>query len=462
MIKLRPYQERAVEKLRQEYSAGRKSVLFVLPTGGGKTFVFSYMAKSATAKNNRVLILVHRRELLDQASRSLSSLGVDHGLIMPGEYGHASAVAVASVQTLERRLATSDMRFDFIIVDEAHHAVAATWAKILASFSGARILGVTATPARTNGQGLSTAFESMVHGPSISELIKEGFLVQPEVYAYHHEIDLSGVKKTGGDFDKKGLSERVDRATITGSAVEHYRRLSPNEPAIAFCASISHAQHVAEEFNAAGFRAVALHGGMGDNIRRQAIDDLASGRVDVLASVDLISEGTDIPVASTAILLRPTQSLALYLQQVGRVLRPAPGKLRGLILDHVGNCFRHGLPDDDQKWSLQGRASRAVIPDDSDVPTIRQCKSCFAVFESKSSCPYCGSVAETRPRNITFSKGELTRINREKIKKQKQEKMKAYRAAKSFQEVVELTARFGDKPGFAYQYWKHRKISRGE
>lgn len=455
-----------MDRLRAAYREGKRAPLFVLPTGGGKTFTFAYMSKGAAALGNRVLILVHRQELLKQASRSLSSLGLHHGLIAPGFHGERDQVAVASVQTLDRRLKKTAVDFDFVIIDEAHHVAAGTWARVLAHFSKAQLLGVTATPIRLDGRGLGVQsggiFDALVSGPSISALIKEGFLVPPVVYAYPHALDLTGVRKQGGDYAARELAARVDRPTITGCAVDHYTRLSPGEPAIAFCASLDHAAHTSAQFRTSGYASEVIHGGLSDGERQEMISGLASGRIQVLTSVDLISEGTDIPTVSVGILLRPTASSGLYLQQVGRILRPSPGKVRGLVLDHVGNCLRHGLPDEDRDWTLTGARKRTK---DDDEISSRQCRKCHHFYLGRAlRCPDCGhiSVAIEPRKEIQTVGGELTKVSKDDVQRFKQEKKTAYARAESYQEVLELTKRYGDKPGFAYRYWNARKHSRRE
>jgi DNA repair protein RadD len=463
-LELRDYQQICVERLRAVYSAGKRAPLLVAPTGSGKTFCFAHMSKSAQALGNRVLIMVHRQELMRQASIALTALDLPHGLIAPGHNGENNQVAVASVQTLDRRLRRAVFNYDFVIIDECHHASAKTWGRVLAYFPQARLLGVTATPIRLDGRGLGLhsggLFDELVLGPTIGELTARGYLVPAVVYAYAHNIDLLGVRQVAGDYSGRELAVRVNKPTITGSAVEHYARLAPGEPAIAFCASIMHAEHVAAGFRAAGISSEVIHGKLKSTERSSRLQGLASGRIQVLASVDLISEGTDIPVCSVAILLRPTASLGLYLQMVGRILRPSQGKTRGLVLDHVGNCLRHGLPDDKRQWSLDGvrkktRAADAAI-------TVRQCKKCFAVWDQGAKCPYCGHiniVLETR-RPVEVE-GRLEEITKEQLTRLKQTKKREYAQARTYAEVLALTRKFGDKPGYAFMYWNARMKRRG-
>lgn len=455
---LRPYQQTAVDQLRASYAAGKRAPLFVLPTGGGKTFVFSHVANNATTRGNRVCILVHRQELLFQASRSLSAVGVQHGLIAPGHNQTQHPVQVASVQTLVRRLSRQRYDFDLVIIDEAHHAAAGTWLKITQALPNARILGVTATPIRSDGQGLSAVFDDMVIGPSMAELIDMGFLVRPEVYAPPTAVNLAGVRKRGGDFDQREVAERMDKPIITGCAVDHYRKLCPSKPAVAFCASVEHARHVAAQFQAAGFNAMSVDGSMLDSDRKAAIDGLGNGKLHVVTSCDIISEGTDIPVVSAAILLRPTQSTGLYIQQVGRALRTAPGKDKAIILDHVGNVLRHGMPDEPRDWSLDGIERKQGANDN--VAPVKQCSKCYAVYRPAPACPQCGHVEPIKARQIEEADGELKQITPEEAARMQRARRLEVATARTIEDLLEVAKRRGYAPGWAYHQMKHRNARR--
>jgi superfamily II DNA or RNA helicase len=317
-LQLRPYQETIVSDLRRAYREGSRAVLLASPTGSGKTAVFAYITEGAARRGNRVMILVHRQELLSQCSGALTDLGVPHGMIAPNRTMTYDPVQVASVQTLVRRLQKTPAP-NLIIVDEAHHAAAGSWRRIIEHYRKSLILGVTATPVRLDGQGLGVEtggyFDRMVLGPSVRELIEQGYLSRPVVYAPPVGADLAGVHRRFGDFVAKETAERMDKPHITGNAVDHYLRICPNAPAIAFCSSVKHAEHMAERFRDAGIPSESLDGTLDDRMRRHRIMALADGRIRVLTSCDIVSEGTDIPVVTAAILLRPTQSTGLYLQQ---------------------------------------------------------------------------------------------------------------------------------------------------
>ena len=406
-MQLRGYQQQAIDDLRNAYRAGCRAPLLCLPTGGGKTIIFSAIASSAASRGNQVLILVHRRELLQQASRKLTDIGLDHGLIAAGIPATDHPVRIASVQTLVRRLSRMDWQPSLIIIDEAHHASAGSWAAILDKWPDAFRLGVTATPCRLSGAGLGTAFDQLVLGPSVADLISAGFLSPARIYAPPVVADLTGLRRRAGDYAADQAATAMDRPTVTGDAIAHYQRLAPGQRAIAFCCSIDHASHVAASFNAAGIPAATLVGDTPD--RDAVVAAFDAGSVQILVTVDVVSEGFDIPAASCAILLRPTQSLGLYLQQVGRVLRPAPGKDHALVLDHVGNVHRHGFPDDLREWSLAEGARRAT---GTAAPSVRTCPECFAAFKPAPQCPVCGTTCATQTRELQETEGDLIELKR--------------------------------------------------
>lgn len=408
-MQLRDYQSDLAHSIRLSLRTGRKAPLVVAPTGSGKTVLFSYIADGAGRKGKRVMILVHRQELLDQTSRTLREFDVQHGMIaagrMPDPFQH---VQLAAVQTVIRRPVAHEP--DIIVVDEAHHATAGSWKKVIERFPRAVLLGFTATPERLDGKGLADIFDDLIRGPEVRDLIQRGFLCPPVYFAPPNGLDLGGVHTSMGDFAKDEVNAKVDKPTITGDAVEHYRRICHAQPAIAFCASIKHAEHVAEAFRAAGYRAAALDGTLTTEERRDRVRALGDGRLHVMTSCEIVSEGFDLPVCSAAILLRPTKSLALHLQQIGRVLRVAPNKPRAIILDHVGNLHRHGLAEDVREWSLEGANVRKAKKQDGPEVQVRQCPECFACHPPAPRCPECGHTYIAREREIEQVNGTLTQI----------------------------------------------------
>ena len=455
-MQLRAYQSKAIDDLRNAYRSGARAPLLCLPTGGGKTVIFTAIAQSAVARGRQVLILVHRRELLHQASRKLTEIGLDYGLIASGIPVTDHPVRVASVQTLVRRLPSMDWQPSLVIIDEAHHAAAGSWARILQHWPDAYRLGVTATPCRLDGRGLSAAFDCLVHGPTVADLTFLGYLSAARIYAPPVIADLSGIRRRAGDYATDQAAAAMNRPTVTGDAIAHYRKLADGQQAIAFCCSVDHAVSVCDAFKTAGIRAAQL---LGNTTGRDAVvAAFAAGQVQILVTVDVVSEGFDIPAASCAILLRPTQSLGLYLQQVGRVLRPAPGKSQALILDHVGNVTRHGFPDDPRHWSLADGA-RSRRPGAA-APSVRTCPSCYAAFKPAPQCPVCGHQQPASPaRKLRQVDGELQELRRESVRQRIAEQSKARRhqgRARSLPDLLQLAKERGYSPGWAYKVYAAR------
>jgi len=442
-MQLRSYQHRAINDLRNAFRTGARSPLLVLPTGGGKTVVFATIAASAAVKGNRVLILVHRRELIHQASSKLAWVGLDHGIIAAGIPPSDAPVQIASVQTLARRLARMDWQPGLIIIDEAHHATAGQWARILDHWPDAYRLGVTATPCRLDGCGLRSAFDQLVLGPIVADLVFTGHLSPARIYAPPVVADLTDVRTRAGDYANDQAAAAMDRPTVTGDAISHYQRLAAGQQAIAFCCNVKHAVSVCDAFKTAGIGAELLLGNTSD--REQVVADFASHRNRVLVTVDVVSEGFDVPAASCAILLRPTQSLGLYLQQVGRVLRPAPGKDAAVILDHVGNVTRHGFPDDPRDWSLDDRMRRSK---GTPSPSVRTCEQCFAAFKPQPQCPVCGhQCLPIKSRVIRQMAGELEELKRTERHARRTEVCRA----RTLAELLQVAQNRGYSPGWAYR-----------
>lgn len=449
MVDLRPYQDDLIESIRGAYRRGHSRVLAVAPTGSGKTVVFSYIAGKTLSMGRRTLILVHRAELIDQTSKTLAAFGVPHGIIASGrDEDAAQLIQVASVQTLIRRFDRVDIP-DLIVIDEAHHSVAGSWRAVIEQFSDAKVLGVTATPERLDGKGLSGVFQSLILGPSVSDLMDGGHLSRARYFA-PSTVDVSGVKSRCGDYDHKGLETVMDNPKIIGDAVEHYGRLARGMPAIAFCVSIKNARNVAEAFRAAGYAADTIDGTLSADDRRERVEMLADGRLSVLTSCEIVNEGFDVPVVGAAILLRPTKSLGLHLQQIGRVLRPAPGKTHAVILDHVGNLSRHGLAEEKRNWTLEDKPKRKKESEQAE--SIRQCVKCFACYSMTcSNCPECGHEHKTIGREIEQRDGELVEITIP-------EKPKWIDVAKArtYEDLVALGKSRGYKPGWARMVLRNR------
>lgn len=455
-LTLRPYQQLAVHDLRLALRAGARAPLLVAPTGMGKTVIMADILRSLAARGRTAIVLVHRRELIAQTSAKLTLADVPHGIIAAGTRSVDAAIQVASVQTLARRLQHIAAQPDLIVIDEAHHAIAGTWGRALSHWPDALRLGVTATPVRRDGRGLGEVFDQLVLGPSTAELIGDGFLCPARIYAPPAIADLSNLRRRAGDYAADQAADAMDRPTVTGDAIAHYRRLATNQRAIAFCCNVNHAEHVSTAFNAAGITADTLLGST-DPVRRDAtVARFAAGDLQVLVTVDVVSEGFDIPTAGCAILLRPTQSLGLYLQQVGRVLRPAPGKAAAIVLDHVGNVHRHGFPDDSRDWSLDGLKRRSAAGGPA-APSVRTCEQCFAAFAPTPVCPVCGADCAPQPRRqLRQVDGQLQELKRAAA----QQRVAERRRAQTLPELLAIARARGYSPGWAHRVHAARQHRR--
>ena len=460
---LRSYQLDFVEAIRAEFRAGRRRVLGQAVTAFGKTVCFSFITQGAMAKGNRIVIVAHRAEILQQISDSLKSFGVDHAKIQSGEPIIPNySVQVAAIQTLVNRMDKLPEP-DLVVYDEVHHAANATSLKLFTGWPNAKYLGVTATPERLDGKGLGEFFESMVHGPPAAWLMDNGFLARPEYYGVppSQALDFSDIPKVAGDFNKAKIAEVMDKPQITGSAVEHYRRICPGARAIAFCTTIDHARHVTAEFLAAGIPSEVIDGKLSDIDRAARVENLRTGVTRVMTSCELVSEGFDLPSVECAILLRPTWSLGLYLQMLGRILRPKDPGAYCVVLDHVKNWERHGFAEDVRNWSLEGKKTRQKS---EAIVECRQCSLCFAVFQGPS-CVQCGTVPEPKLRVIEEVAGTLSKITPEQKAAATQQRKDEDRKAVTYAELVDLAKKrnYPNPGGWAYfkftRSWRKKAVS---
>lgn len=386
-IILRPDQERMANEAMAHLERG-VNVALQAQTGSGKTVTAAAIIRTVVDVGWSVVFLVHRRELLHQSVRALAAVGIDPAIVDTNHDPDPMApVHVCSIDTLKARkgrLAIWLQTIRLVVIDEAHHAVAPGWRSLLEAMPNARRLGLTATPFRGDGKPLGDLFDEAVRGPSVAELTAAGFLCPAEVWAPVMNLDLSGVKISRGDYVQSDLDRVMDNDAITRMAMDQYSARMPGKPAIAFCVSVDHAKHVADAFaRLGGWNAVSVDGSMSTEERDAAIRGLADGRIQVLTSCMIVSEGTDIPVVAGAIKLRPTKSMLLYRQQVGRVLRPSAGKAHACVIDLADNVKLHGMPDADLDWSLR----HGLIP--TARPTIR-CPACHRRFAAGPKCPTCG------------------------------------------------------------------------
>lgn len=449
---LRAYQIDLVATIRELLSEHRR-VLAVLPTGGGKTQAFCSIAQLSTYRNNNVLILAHRSELLEQISNRLRQMEVPHGVLAPQHPIVHAQVQVASIQAAARRLSKMPWSPNLILVDEAHHCAARSWQQILSGYPNARIIGWTATPQRLDGKGLGESFDAMAEGPSVARLISMGYLSKYKLYAPPTGADLAGLPKRAGDYRIEDATQRMCEPRVLYAAVQNYLKFADGRRAVTFCTSVKHAQLVLEAFQAAGVASDLIEGTLAPAERASRLESFRKGNTRVLVSVDLISEGFDVPACDCVILLRPTASLALYLQQVGRALRPSARE--AIILDCAGNSVVHGLPCETREWSLQGIApkSRSEL---RNVP-IRVCPSCFGVHRPAPVCPFCGftHVAGREPPKEVQK--ELVEVDPVVMAQEKAAKRREVGSARTLEQLLEVAKSRGYRPGWAHAVMKSRK-----
>jgi len=419
-LKLRPYQHDVIHRLRVA-ARQHQRVLLVAPTGSGKTVIASAIVYGAVAKGKRVLVLAHRRELIDQAVSKLWACGIDAGIILAGRTPRSEQpVQVASVQTLwARAFRGTSMEAplaDVIVVDEAHHVRAQTYGKILDHYPNAFILGLTATPCRGDGRGLGNVFGTLVECPGVQELIALSFLVATKVYA-PSTPDLSGIRVERGDYVESQLAERVNTDRLVGDIVDHWHRLAEGRKTVIFATGVPHSLHIRDEFRQSGVWAEHIDGSTPIEEREAILKGLSECTVKVVTNCMVLTEGWDQPDVACIVLARPTKSMGLYRQMIGRVLRPADRKDHALVLDHSGAVFDHGFVEDPVAWTLDQdkRATNAAQSgtNGSKPRELTACPECSAVRIQGQPCPACGWRPRPKKEAVETVDGELARLERD-------------------------------------------------
>lgn len=393
---LRDYQQKAIQIIKTNFSSGILKQLLVMPTGSGKTVIFCDLLKRCHDKGIPALMVVRGRSLVDQASRRLSREGVPHGVLMANDYRYRlrEPIQVISIDTVVRRKLKP--KADLIIIDEAHLAVSKSYKEFLKNYNG--ILGVTATP--YPDQGLGHIATEIVEPISFDELVAQGYLIAPRYFA-PTVPNLKGVQVQGGEYNQEQLAVRMD--TLVGDVVGHYKKLASGRKAVCFAVNIRHSNNLCDAFNSNGIRAIHLDADTPDDKRLEAIERLRMGELNILVNVGIMGLGVDIPCLDCVILARPTRSVNLYIQQIGRATRPYSGKKDFLVLDHAGNILRHGFINEKREAIL---TTQSVVARTKSPTT---CLLCFSVFYG-GQCPSCGNVNETQFRTLSVKDGELTEI----------------------------------------------------
>ena len=431
-MKLREYQAELIGRIRLSIKHGHKSIVSVLGCGGGKSVIQAEIARSATDKGNRVLFLVHRKELCEQITNTFTAQGVDMELC-----------SVSMVQTVSRHIEKIQAP-KIIITDEAHHSTANTYKKIYEAFPDALRLGFTATPCRLNAGGLGEVYEDLITSVSTQWLIENHYL-SPYKYYSVKLADTSGLHIKAGDYKADEVAELMQNSEIYGETVKQWEKLAKGKKTIAYCASVEAAEETAEQFRLAGYSAASLSGNAAKEQRAQVMQDFRDSKIMILTNCELFGEGLDVPDCECTVLLRPTQSLTLYIQQSMRSMRYMPDKT-AIIIDHVGNCYLHGLPDDNREWTLEPKAKQA------NMVKIRECPMCFSVYPpTKQKCPYCGYAAV---KEIQRKDKEVVEIDLVEMKRQDDIRNTRLSDAdlRTWPEVVEFQKLHGYKFAWCIRY----------
>jgi superfamily II DNA or RNA helicase len=426
VTELRPYQHDVVAELERNRESGKRRIIIVAPTASGKTVIAAAIIRQAISVYNRILFIAHRDELLTQARDKLARFGTAPGIIKAGRDKDArpqSLVQIAGIQTLHARaIRAKSMQLpeaDIIFVDEAHHIRARTYQTIVEQYPNAIIIGLTATPCRGDGRGLGNVFESMVECPQIGQLIELGFLVRPKIFA-PPSPDLRGVEVAStGDYVLSQLSERVNTDPLVGDIVEHWLKHAQHRRTVGFAVDIAHSAHVVEELKKSGVRAEHLDGNTPQAERDAILDRLRIGETEFVSNCQVLTEGFDLPDIGCIVLARPTKSLGLFRQMIGRGLRPAPDKTDVIILDHSGGVHRHGRPDDHIEWTLETdkravneihESRKAAAPRNADP--FCDCPACGLIRGRGMGCDACGWQPKPRGRDVEVADGELVELGK--------------------------------------------------
>ncbi len=444
---LRDYQEDIFLKSIKAFKDGARGICCVLPCRSGKSYIMARMIKGA---RGNVLVLAHRHTLIRQHKKLLEGLGV-----------LTDKVRVESVFTEAVRLgkyAPGDV--DLIIIDEAHLSEAASYRKVCEYYGCRRVL-FTATPARLDGKPLTLA-DTLITGITADELMKRGAISEYDYYAPDLHLNMDNVDMVAGEYNNGQLTELMCQTAIYGDVIKYYQKLGENRQAIAYCTSIRHSEQTAKEFCENGISAISIDGSMSQKERDEKMEKFRSGKVQILCNCNLISEGVTLPNASVALLLRPTMSLPLFIQQSCRVLTPVQGK-KAVIIDFVNNVQKHGFPTDTHKWSLTQSIPKRKENNSDGSLSIRQCENCFKCFKTASVCPWCGYEYKVRGRELKAMKDvELKRIEeiqKEEKEKKKREARREQGNCRSYEELYDLAKKRGYKnpAGWAYFIMRGRR-----
>ena len=414
MTDLRTYQIEIIDQFDSCIASDIRSVIIVAPTGSGKTVIGSEIVRRAIADGKRVLFLAHRREIVMQTAAKLEANGIEHGIIMAGEFtSPLEPVQVAAIQTLHARAVRRNKialpQADLLIADECHHAPARTWMKIVEAYPNAILLGLTATPCRGDGRGLGGIFKKIIECPQVPELITQGHLVGTRTYA-PTPPDLKGVKVQSGDYVEKQLAAKMDQPKLVGDIISHWHRFAEGRSTVVFATGVQHSVHIRDEFIKSGVTCEHLDGSTAKDERDAILARLKSGETRIITNCMVLTEGWDMPEVGCCVLARPTKKIGLYRQMIGRVLRPFEGKPDAIIIDHAGACFAHGFAEDPIEWTLDpDRPAKNKTHGERGEGGSRliDCSQCGALRTGGEACRHCGFLPAPKPKRVEVIDGNL-------------------------------------------------------
>lgn len=395
---LRDYQQERYNQIRTALMYKLNPVA-VDPCRSGKTYIIEEICENAHKKGSHILLLCHRRLLLRQHARIIKNARLESVFTEVNHLGEHGPV-------------------DLIIIDECHISAASSYLKVCEYYK-CPVIGFTATAKRLDNKPLSI-FDTIINGISADELIERGLISPYDLYAPKLNINLSDVKMSGSDFNNEELGNTMCDHKIYGDIIKYYKELADGKQSIAYCVNIKHSVEICELFNSNGIPACHMDANTPENLRDELIRDFKAGKYKILCNCNLISEGITLPECECCLLLRPTQSETLYIQQACRCLTPNLNK-RAIIIDFVGNCYTHGMPTEKRIYTLEPQKIRNSSREPDVI--VRQCKNCLLVYPGHDRiCPYCGfDNGKTKKQIEADEKAELERITKERIKKERQE-----------------------------------------
>lgn len=404
---------------------------------GGKTVIASSIMQDSIKKGKIIWFIVHRSELLAQANDTLDRYEISK-----------ENIRVYMVQSLVYKLNKITEKPDMIIFDECQHSSSTTYKKIIDKFPNSFILGLSATPTRLTGKPLGDVYETIVSGITTKQLIKMKYLADYDYYAPSLNIDLDEVKINKGDYEKKEIDDKMNKPAIYGDILKNYKKIADGKKTIIYCNSIKYSKKIEKLFAENGYKIKHFDGKTSEKERNQIVEDFRNNKIQMLTNVDLIGEGFDVPDCECVLLLRPTQSLNIFIQSSTRCLRPN-GDKKAIIIDYVNNFERHGLPDEEREWTLNGKIKKRNSFDNEGNLVIKNCQKCYKTFKGNLKfCPYCGFENIPTKKEIENKKEiELKKIEEQEAIKRKEEQYKRKTDVYNCKTMSELIA-YGKSKGY--------------